>query len=88
MGVYDEIKAERARQDDRWGGPEHDDTHDLEDWQILVERRVEMARHQAYGPTGMVDRAGTDWRKRMLQSAALAVACVEWFDRTQTDSKP
>ena len=36
MNIYDEIKAERVRQDSLWGGPEHDDTHNMIDWADFI----------------------------------------------------
>jgi hypothetical protein len=67
MSVYDEIKEERERQDEKWGGPEHDDEHSVLDWVVLVRQRVSMTRKS--------------WRERFIEGAALCVAAVESLDR-------
>lgn len=68
-----EIIAERARQDARWGGPEHDDQHGLEDFVGFINARTsELARGFESAEVA---------RKRMIQIAALAVAAVESMDR-------
>ncbi len=41
--VYDEIRTERAAQNAKWGGPEHDDEHDGLDWlSYLLEHAAKM----------------------------------------------
>ncbi len=77
MTVYDEIRAERDRQDAEWG-QEHDDGHSGYDWEYLVARYGDSLATRA--------RVGGDmaaWRRRMLQAATLAVAAVEWHDRAR-----
>lgn len=73
--VLDEITAERARQDEQWGGPEHDDGHDCIDWCNWIDYQ----RQRAVGSALAGDRA--DWRERMVKIAALAVAAIESQDR-------
>jgi hypothetical protein len=73
MTVYDDIRAERQRQDVKWGGPEHDDRHLVGDWVGLLDDRV----HLLYSD----NEAGPGYRRRLVQVAALAVAAVEAFDR-------
>ena len=70
--VFEEIRAERARQDSRWGGPEHDDTHGPNDWcRLIRERNVyDLARGEE-----------EKFRRRMVVIAALAVAGIETHDR-------
>jgi hypothetical protein len=68
LNIFNEVVAERARQDARWGGPEHDDGHSEGDWADFI-------REYAWG-----DR-GADFRERMLKIAALAVAAIESHDR-------
>jgi hypothetical protein len=75
MSVYDEIQAERARQDDKWGGPEHDDQHDFHTWLRLLGERSGLARLCL----GSEDPA--NYRRYLVQIAALAVAAAESFDR-------
>ena len=75
QGWQREIAEERARQDAKWGGPAHDDTHTLFEWWGFIKER-------------MVGRAfpGGAQRERqdLVEIAALAVAAVESFDRRQS----
>lgn len=78
MSVYDDIKAERQRQDEKWGGPEHDDLHHEGDW---VEFILEHANKALVGPgVHLASLAG--YRRRLVEVAALAVAAIESLDRS------
>lgn len=66
--VLNEVKVERVRQDLKWGGPTHDDTHGQTDWLDFIYVRTR-------------DDTPAPYRKRMLQIAALAVAAIEAEDR-------
>ncbi len=77
MAIFMEIERERLYQDEKWGGPEHDDKHGIRDWLSFI---------VVYLGKG-VDR-DADWGRRMsisryalIQVAALCVAAVEAFDR-------
>lgn len=48
MNIYDEIRAERERQDAKWGGPEHDDQHTAHDWWWFIRERIGQRREQAF----------------------------------------
>lgn len=73
--ILDEIAAERARQDRKWGGPAHDDSHDRSDFNRFVRDHLDDARLSVnYGDLDA-------WRVEMIQIAALAVAAVEMSDR-------
>lgn len=73
--IIEEIKAERAAQDAQWGGPEHDDEHDMNDFSKYILRQLNLC-YWGRGP-GV--------RERFLKIAALAVAAVESHDRTLRD---
>lgn len=75
-GVLAEVAKERERQDAKWGGPKHDDTHTLCDWAVFIFERMKrmMNYHGAADPMD---------RKNLIQIAAIAVAAVESIDRTQ-----
>lgn len=75
--VLTEIEAERERQDAEWG-QEHDDAQRAPHWESLIREYGEMA-FESRMKTGNHDMA--EWRRRMLQVAALAEAAVEWIDR-------
>lgn len=71
--VYLDIIAERARQNAKWGGPDHDDQRGLEDFCTFINQRTaDLAR----------GFESSDFaRKKMIQIAALAVAAIESMDR-------
>ncbi len=73
-GVLAELQAERLHQDERWGGPERDDEHDIAYWYDRIKERL-------YMPTdfALVDAQGA--RVNFIEIAALAVATVESIDR-------
>lgn len=75
MSILDEIQAERDRQDSKWGGAQHDDTHSTAEFVQLIEDYAGWARVMAV--MGSLDKA----RNRLIQVAALAVAAVEVIDR-------
>ena len=65
------LVAERQRQDEKWGGPMHDDENDTADFVQLVQDYAGWARVMA--GMGSNDKA----QRRMVQVAALALAEVE-----------
>ncbi len=69
--VLIEVLNERRRQDDKWGGPKHDDHHVDKDWLGFISKRS-------------VDKGARnpkDRRQNLLEIAALAVAAIESMDR-------
>lgn len=70
--VVDEVLAERVRQDAKWGGPAHDDTHVLSDWWGFIRERLDTLQY----PLGPADE-----RRDLIEVAALAIAAVESMDR-------
>jgi hypothetical protein len=70
--VFDEIVRERIVQDEKWGGPTHDDTHTQFDWTRFIREHVDRS---------VRGQARDDFRKQMVRVAALAVAAVQSFDR-------
>jgi hypothetical protein len=73
--VLAEIVLERLEQDAQWGGPGHDDQHDVNCWIAILARHVGLAAN---------DEAATDlarFRRQMVRVAAVAVAAVESLDR-------
>lgn len=71
MTVYDEIKAERERQDAKWGGPAHDDENSMHDWARFITVRVNRLRTSKWAVR----------RQALLEIASLAVAALESLDR-------
>jgi hypothetical protein len=75
--VVADVVAERERQDGKWGGADHDDTHEITDFVQWIEDYAGWARMMA--SMGSVGKT----RRRLVQVAALAVAAVESMDRRQ-----
>jgi hypothetical protein len=74
--VLTELLEERARQDAKWGGPDHDDAHNLYDWCGYISDRVGMIR------PGDVTLEGIETaRRRLVEAGALCSAAVESLDR-------
>ena len=69
------VYAERKSQDEKWGGPDDDDGVSMDEWVQWIQRYAGWAAMK--NECGDTEQA----RKRMVQTAALAVAAVEWFDR-------
>lgn len=74
-GVYEEIAAERDRQDAKWGGPEHDDTHSAYHWSSYIEERLHSGDQMT----------AEESRRLFIEIGALAVAAVESADRKSAD---
>lgn len=71
--VFDDIIAERRRQDAKWGVQAHAPAT----WFIILAEEVgEAAR------TLLEDRS--NWRKELVQVAAVAVAAIEAYDEEAT----
>lgn len=79
--VLASVSMERQRQDEKWGGAEHDDHHTTAEFVQLIEDYAGWARVMA----GM--NSPEKARNRLIQVAALAVAAVESLDRKQAGSK-
>jgi len=75
--VFLEVIQERKRQDRQWGGPAHDDTHDVLAWGSYI----------CYQEAKLGGQITTrEARDRFIKIAALAVAAVESLDRLMTDT--
>ncbi len=71
FGRLADVAEERARQDAKWGGAEHDDHHTTADFVRLIEDYAGLARTMA--SMNSPEKA----ERRLIQVAALAVAAVE-----------
>ena len=83
--IFEDIKAERAVQDEQWGGAAHDDQHGPEDflkfirWQSAkFEQEVEAKSAEQLVMLSDIDNMA---RPRLVKIAALAVAAIESIDR-------
>jgi hypothetical protein len=66
------IVEERERQDAKWGGPDHDDNHSPAEWGSFIREKLVQASKTT---------SADEYRRRMVQVAALAVAAIESHDR-------
>jgi len=74
--VIEEVAAERDNQDAQWGGPEHDDQHDVPDWLGFIAHQVQKASDARRAP-GWKEAE----RRGLVKIAALAVAALESIGR-------
>lgn len=77
LDIYEEVELERHRQNKMWGGPEHDDAHDVRDWIVYIVNYLGKA----------VDR-DAEWGRNLdvvrgyfIRVIALCVAAIESIDR-------
>ncbi len=74
-----EILSERYRQDEKWGGPGHDDQHGPHNWIAYI------VRHAGRAVMWPWDRSL--FRKQMVKVGALAIAAIEWAGRLPASTK-
>ena len=68
ISLMREINEEHEKQSKKWG-PEHDDEHSHEEFCEII--KVYLAKAENDG----------DWRRRLIQIAAIACSAVESIDR-------
>lgn len=81
MRLFGEIHDERKRQDEQWGGPEHDDTNTVGRWIHLIR---DQATRVLVADMTIIDPTAARRRARFVKIAALAVAAIESIDRKGT----
>ena len=70
LQIYDDIEAERRRQDEEWGIQ----THSPVAWfTILVEEVGEVAK-------ALLSESPSEWRRELVQVAAVVVATLEAYE--------
>ncbi len=74
--IYEQIDAERLRQNQQWGGNYHDDQHKRRTWRRILREHVERT----------VRATGDNWRHRLVVIAAVCVAAIEAHDRKESRS--
>ena len=77
--LIDEIMAERERQDEKWGGPDHDDNHKRDDWFEFMISHIDKATKYS--------GAGYIVREELVKISALAIAAIESYDRKNKDER-
>lgn len=78
--VLEQIMDERKAQDAQWGGPDHDDEKDCEEWIVIAEIQLEKAS-SFIGAGEEIDNPDAEYRKALLDTAAVCVAAIESLDR-------
>lgn len=86
VSLVREVFEERARQDEQWGGPAHDDTHTPADWLVYIDKQVDCARNDAAAAehSNKPDAQGVAdarMRARLVKIAALALAGLASYER-------
>lgn len=76
-----EVIQERERQDEQWGGPEHDDSHFIYEWLQFIDDQYEKGMHEWICGGGR-----NKIRARLVKIAALAFAGIESIDRNGESS--
>lgn len=75
LAIANDVLQECQRQDEKWGGPEHDDQHTDREWTAIV------AEHLGRAGYAISEDDAVGYRRQMVRVAALAVAALEAFDR-------
>lgn len=79
--AFEDIRAERAYQDRKWGGAAHDDEHTTGyDWVAFIVAYAGPAA-KAWWEESSYQKGLAIFRKNMVKVAALAVAAIQWADR-------
>lgn len=68
--MIEDIREERRKQHIQWGGPNHDDTHNLSDWVEFIDKQCRLS----------LSNPGL-FRERMIKVDAIAIAAIESSDR-------
>jgi hypothetical protein len=76
-----DVVYEREQQDEKYGGVEHDDLHNPNDWIVLVTRYASDAAARPACNDDWTEDDAARFRKNMVRAAALAVAAIEYIDR-------
>ena len=85
--VLEEICEERSQQDQKWGGPSHDDRHDAQDWSQFIGYQNQAIPYEANLSTDR-DEYDDVVRRRFVKIAALAVAAIQSIDRNRAALAP
>lgn len=70
-----EILEERTRQNQQWGGADHDDTHTPGDWCEYITKQLEPLEALVCAPASVTEANMV--RRQLIKVAALALAALE-----------
>lgn len=83
MSVLDEIAAERRHQDQKWGHRIDDNVNTPWHWGTYLSQYATKWQIGSFAPLN--HRLVEDFRRRMIQVAAIAIAAVESLDRQRAE---
>ena len=76
--ILEEIRRERDRQDEKYGGPDHDDNHYPGDWCLILSKYLGRASAETIDA-----EPAAAFRDNMIKIAAVAIAATQSLDRIQ-----
>lgn len=85
--ILKEIARERKHQDEKWGGPKHDDIHHPYSWCVVITSYLSKSVGFFITETGTEDSRYKTFRFNMVKVAALALAAIEAVDRKIENGK-
>jgi len=99
--IFKQIMIERKRQDEKWGGPDHDDNHSVRGWVYFIISHATKAFNSNVRVndffsgmvTGIFSSARCQpsgyrkTRRQLVRVAALAGAAIESIDRKNQKKK-
>jgi hypothetical protein len=86
--IHREVDGERDHQDEKYGGPEHDDQHLPNDWIAMVARYGGGAAAYPTCSKTLTPADRRRFRKGMIQVAGIAFAAIESVDRLRALEPP
>ena len=75
--LYAAISERCFRNDEKWGGPAHDDTHSRRDWIAFIVRQLGHAEEHCD------ELAAHDYQDQMISICSLAIHAIESVDRIE-----
>lgn len=85
MSIYDEIKAEREYQKEKWGVEKDDTLNTPNDWVAYIANHSSRWFPGGFRPYS--EEVVADFRTQMVKVATLAVAAIESVDRGSPGSR-
>lgn len=83
--VKTDIKSERLKQIERFGGADHDDQYTEQQFIELIDSYFKCVKDANYFAIKMEDHKNIQYRRFMVKTAALCIAAIESFDRKHKD---
>ena len=84
LEIFKQIAVERTRQDEFWGGADHDSQNSEMDWVAIICVHVGRSIKRGRGEDGWRFRP-TLFHAAMVKVAALAIAAMEWNNAREAE---